>query len=158
MARGIRRGKRQKRLACLSRPWSGWGCGLVDLDNDGRLDLFVACGGLEATDVSPITCSSMWADVSQTFRATPVQTSRDAVHRGVVFADFDRDGRIDIAVSSLNQPIELWLNRSPCSIGSSYASRDVAATVRPWERKSFADASSAIRFLGDQQRRLRILQ
>ena len=35
------------------------------------------------------------------------------LHRGVVFADFDNDGRIDAAVTSLNQPIELWMNRSP---------------------------------------------
>jgi hypothetical protein len=31
----------------------------------------------------------------------------------VAFADFDNDGRIDAAVTSLNQPIELWMNRSP---------------------------------------------
>ena len=36
-----------------------------------------------------------------------------ALHRGVVFADFDRDGRIDAAVTALNKPIELWWNRSP---------------------------------------------
>jgi hypothetical protein len=35
------------------------------------------------------------------------------LHRGVAFADFDNDGRIDAAVTSLNQPIELWMNRSP---------------------------------------------
>jgi len=39
--------------------------------------------------------------------------TQPALHRGAVFADFDRDGRIDIAVSALNQPIELWWNRSP---------------------------------------------
>ena len=27
-------------LLNLSRKWNGWGCGLVDLDNDGWLDLF----------------------------------------------------------------------------------------------------------------------
>jgi hypothetical protein len=31
----------------------------------------------------------------------------------VAFADFDNDGRIDAAVTSLNQPVELWMNRSP---------------------------------------------
>jgi hypothetical protein len=36
-----------------------------------------------------------------------------AQHRGVVFADFDRDGRMDAAVTALNSPIELWWNRSP---------------------------------------------
>jgi hypothetical protein len=32
-------------------------------------------------------------------------------HRGCVFADFDRDGRIDIAVSALDAPLELWWNK-----------------------------------------------
>src|SRR2546427_7427284 len=40
-------------LLALSRPWSGWGCGLVDLDNDGWPDLFVAGGGFEAKDAQP---------------------------------------------------------------------------------------------------------
>jgi enediyne biosynthesis protein E4 len=31
-------------LLTLSRPWSGWGCGLVDLDNDGWLDLYATAG------------------------------------------------------------------------------------------------------------------
>ena len=31
----------------------------------------------------------------------------------MAFADFDNDGRIDAAVTSVNQPIELWMNRSP---------------------------------------------
>ena len=33
-----------------------------------------------------------------------------AAHRGCGFADFDNDGLIDIVVSSLNAPAELWRN------------------------------------------------
>jgi hypothetical protein len=39
--------------------------------------------------------------------------AQPALHRGAVFADFDRDGRLDVAVTALNAPIELWWNRSP---------------------------------------------
>lgn len=34
------------------------------------------------------------------------------LHRGCVFADFDRDGRLDVAVTCLDGPIELWWNKS----------------------------------------------
>ncbi|MDE3187184.1 MAG: CRTAC1 family protein [Acidobacteriota bacterium] len=97
-----------------SRLWNGWGCGLADLDNDGWLDLFVAGGGLDTQDAQPNRVfhnhGGHFEDVSQT-------VGRDfqlaALHRGVVFADFDRDGRLDAAVTALNAPIELWWNRSP---------------------------------------------
>jgi len=101
-------------LLGLSRSWNGWGCGLVDLDNDGWLDLFVAGGGLDTPDAQPNrifrNLGGKFTDVSESVGqdfATP------RLHRGVVFADFDRDGRIDMAVTALNEPIELWWNRSP---------------------------------------------
>jgi enediyne biosynthesis protein E4 len=101
-------------LLNLSRPWNGWGCGFVDLDNDGWLDVFVACGGLDLNEPQPNRVlhnqGGRFADVSADAGAD-FAVSR--LHRGVVFADFDNDGRIDAAVTSLNQPIELWMNRSP---------------------------------------------
>jgi hypothetical protein len=36
-----------------------------------------------------------------------------AAHRGSGFADFDGDGRVDIVVSALGGPAELWRNLSP---------------------------------------------
>jgi hypothetical protein len=101
-------------LLALSQPWSGWSCGLVDLDNDGRLDMFIACGGLDSHESQPNrvlhNLGGRFADVSGDAGAD-FAVSR--VHRGVAFADFDNDGRIDAAVTSLNQPLELWMNRSP---------------------------------------------
>jgi enediyne biosynthesis protein E4 len=101
-------------LLGLSRPWSGWGCGLVDLDNNGWLDLFVAAGGLEQEDIQPNRIfrnqGGRFADVSEKVGR---EFAHPALHRGAVFADFDRDGRIDAAVTAINSPIELWWNRSP---------------------------------------------
>ncbi len=101
-------------LLNLSRPWNGWGCGFVDLDNDGWLDVFVACGGLDTNEPQPNrvlhNAAGHFTDVS-TDAGADFAVSR--LHRGVAFADFDNDGRIDAAVTSLNQPIELWMNRSP---------------------------------------------
>lgn len=101
-------------LLNLSRPWNGWGCGLVDFDNDGWLDVFVACGGLDVNEPQPNRVlhnqKGHFTDVSE--GAGP-DFSLSRLHRGVAFADFDNDGRIDAAVTSINQPLELWMNRSP---------------------------------------------
>jgi enediyne biosynthesis protein E4 len=101
-------------LLGLSRGWNGWGCGLVDLDNDGWLDLFVANGGLDVNEPQPNRVfrnqAGHFSDVSDKV-GLDFATAR--LHRGVAFADFDNDGRIDAAVTSLNEPIELWMNRGP---------------------------------------------
>jgi len=102
-------------LLTLSRPWNGWGCGLVDLDNDGWRDLFIAAGGLDVNEPQAnrvlLNRQGRFTDVSS--QAGTEFAGAAGLHRGVAFADFDNDGRIDIAVTAINQPIELWMNRSP---------------------------------------------
>jgi hypothetical protein len=39
-------------------------------------------------------------------------TVAPARHRGCAFADLDADGRIDVVVTALGQPAEIWMNRS----------------------------------------------
>jgi len=106
-------GSTQTGLLGLSRKWSGWGCGLLDLDNDGWLDLFVAGGGLDTQDAQPNRVfknnGGRFEDVSG---EAGLEIAQAALHRGAVFADFDHDGRLDVAVTALNAPIELWWNRS----------------------------------------------
>lgn len=101
-------------LLTLSRAWNGWGCGLVDLDNDGWLDLFVACGGLDTNEPQP---NRIFRNQGGHFSDVSGEIGSDfaipRLHRGVAFADFDNDGRMDAAVTSLNGPTELWINRSP---------------------------------------------
>ena len=97
----------------LSRPHSGWGCGLADFDNDGWLDWFTAGGGLDHGQEEGNrlfrNTGGRFADISE---AAGLLAESARLHRGVVFADFDRDGRMDAAVTALNAPIELWWNRS----------------------------------------------
>lgn len=104
----------QTGVLALSRLLSGWGCGLVDLDNDGWLDWFTAGGGL---DIGDEQCNRIFRNTGGQFADVTAgvgsQFAVPRLHRGVVFADFDCDGRIDAAVSALNAPIELWWNRSP---------------------------------------------
>jgi hypothetical protein len=106
-------GRAQTQLLSLTNPYSGWGCGLVDLDNDGWLDFFVAAGGLETTDPMPNQLfRNMGGKFTSVSKESGIGLGPPRAHRGCVFADFNRDGRIDIAVSSMDGPLEMWWNKS----------------------------------------------
>src|SRR5262245_9774407 len=109
-------------LAALTRPRSGWGNGIYDLNNDGRKDLFVACADVmdregEFRDRVPMANAvflnlggGRYADGGP---GAGADFARKAVHRGAAFGDLDGDGRVDAVVTALDAPIELWHNRSP---------------------------------------------
>ena len=99
----------------LSQPWSGWSCAFVDFDNDGWRDFFVANGDLDVGGPQPNRLfrnngRGHFVDVSS--EAGPdLQVAR--LHRGAAFADLDNDGRVDVVVSALNEPLEVLMNRGP---------------------------------------------
>jgi enediyne biosynthesis protein E4 len=102
---------------------SGWGNGIVDFDNDGWKDLFVARSNVmdnigelnparhypEPNSVFRNVGKGKFVDVSAT--AGP-DFQLAAPHRGVAFGDLDNDGRIDMVVSVLNGPAKLFHNVS----------------------------------------------
>jgi hypothetical protein len=106
----------------LSRPRSGWGNGIVDLNNDGWKDLFAACADVMAPDGDfgervPMA-NAVWVNLKDGRFAdgssgAGAAFSRKAVHRGVAFGDVDNDGRVDAVVTALDGPLELWRNVSP---------------------------------------------
>jgi hypothetical protein len=102
---------------------SGWGNGLADFDNDGWKDLFVARANVmdniaeanparrygEPNTIFRNLGNGKFQDVSAT--AGP-DFQREAAHRGVAFGDLFNEGRIDMVVSVLNGPAELFHNIS----------------------------------------------
>jgi hypothetical protein len=102
---------------------SGWSNGIMDFDNDGWKDLFVARSNVldtvgeyhdgriypEPNEVFRNLGGSMFQDVS----AFAVDTFQKAVpHRGAAFGDLDNDGRIDIVDSVLDGSPKILRNVS----------------------------------------------
>ncbi len=110
-------------LAALSELRSGWGMGLVDFDNDGWRDLFVAQGHV-MDDIAfsdpalarrePLLLArnlfGRFFDVSR--RGGKIFERRQAA-RGAAFGDLDNDGRIDIVVNVNDGPALVLRNTTP---------------------------------------------
>jgi len=104
------------RLGAASVKWSGWGNGVYDFDNDGWKDLFTA--NAHVNDLVEMTEPTVYRQKNMLFlnggkgQFRVVDAGFDTVraHRGAAFADFDRDGRVDIVVSVLGDQAELWHN------------------------------------------------
>jgi len=94
-------------IASASLPWTGWGAGLYDFNNDGWKDAFVACGHVQVN--AELTSSRQSRQPNLLFLGaengsfSAATLSAPAFHRGVAFGDFDRDGRMDAVVTRLNQ-------------------------------------------------------
>jgi hypothetical protein len=108
-------------IGAASRSTLGFGCGFVDIDLDGRLDLLVANGHIDET-VRNIRGNVGYAQAPHLFLNRGNGTFRDAaadaghefaqprVGRGLAFADFDRDGDVDVLITANNGPAALFRN------------------------------------------------
>jgi hypothetical protein len=111
------------RLSVLSVSRGGWSPGLFDLNNDGWKDLFTTNSHVD-DNVEQFAAehyrqpNSIFANLGDgTFWDVTTGAGKDfqipRPHRGCAFADFDNDGKIDVVVSCLREPAELWQNVSP---------------------------------------------
>jgi hypothetical protein len=110
-------------VSSLSLSRAGWANAIVDLNNDGRKDLFVAGGDVmdpagefrEKVRQTNLVMANVggfkFADATAT--AGPDFSTRRATHRGGAFGDLDNDGRVDALVTALDEGVELWRNTSP---------------------------------------------
>jgi hypothetical protein len=97
--------------------FSGFGLNLLDADNSGRLDVFIANGHvLDRPTLHGSTHAErpflMWNDGSGHFteRGCGAPFRKPVVARGSAVADYDNDGDLDIAVSVWNGKLELLRN------------------------------------------------
>lgn len=109
----------QAGVGLSSKTMLGFGCGFSDLDLDGYIDLVAANGHIDDT-VRNIRGNVAYAQPPQVFLNTGKHSFRDAsaeigedfsapkVGRGLAFGDFDRDGDVDILMTTNNGPAYLY--------------------------------------------------
>jgi enediyne biosynthesis protein E4 len=109
-------------LGSISAKLSGWSTIFADLNNDGWKDLFTA--NAHVNDRIEAFEASTYKQANTVFLNTGAGRFRDAsaeagpdfriaaAHHGAAAADFNDDGRVDVVVSALGAPAELWENTS----------------------------------------------
>jgi hypothetical protein len=103
------------RMGPNSRPYAGWGVVFADLDNDGRLDIAAAASDALSGKVDPARVGPVvWFRNGGGGRFDPAQTlAVPAMHRGLVAADLDQDGCLDLVVTALDAAPKIL--RNPCT-------------------------------------------
>ena len=109
------------RLEAQSRPYTGFGAGWLDFDNDGRLDLASVNGDvaiiedqLAAGSKHPyVQDNQLFWNSGRGFHEVSRHAGfgEPAVSRGAMFGDVDNDGDTDLIVANNSGPARLYLNR-----------------------------------------------
>src|SRR6202008_1454592 len=111
----------QSGVGLASRNSLGFGCSFLDVNLDGWLDFAVANGHIDET-VRNIRGNVGYAQPPQLFLNNSKGSFRDVaieigggfnqpkVGRGLAYADFDRDGDLDLLLTTNNGPAYLYRN------------------------------------------------
>jgi len=102
---------------------AGYSPNIADLDNDGWKDVFVSRGHVQslgyASHVQIEQPNTVFRNAGGILKFEALTETagfgarRPARHRGAAIGDFNGDGRLDVVVSAIGAPAEVWMNDSP---------------------------------------------
>lgn len=96
------------------RPSTGWHAEFADVNNDARLDLFIAKGNVEAmSDFAAMDPDNLLlgrADGRFTESGAEAGIDRDTRGRGASLTDLDADGDLDLIVVNRGAPVSVFEN------------------------------------------------
>ena len=110
-------------LASISRPFTRFGTGFRDFNNDGYLDLYMSNGKVRLPDT--ITTEDPYAEQNVLIKGLPDGkfeevkpsggTLNELLHtsRGTAYGDINGDGAVDIVVLNRDAPAYLLMNQIP---------------------------------------------
>jgi len=109
-------------MTALSNPMSAYSPNIADFDNDGWKDIFVSRGHVQSPNMAgrsqidqPNTVfrnlgGNKFSALTEEAGFTALPPKR---HRGAAVGDFNHDGKLDVVVTALSAPAEIWMNDSP---------------------------------------------